>query len=77
MKDEMSCPITLGQYERVNKNKKVYETLDVLQVAWLDQFLTKNNYSLKNVVLKKDEYDTLWVIINTKNSVRQFEGWGC
>lgn len=77
MKDEMSCPITLGQYERVNKNKKVYETLDVLQVAWLDQFLTENNYSLKNVVLKKDEYDALWVIINTKNSVRQFEGWGC
>ena len=77
MKDEMSCPITLGQYERVNKNKKVYETLDVLQVAWLDQFLTENNYSLKNVVLKKDEYDVLWVIINTKNSVRQFEGWGC
>lgn len=77
MKDEMSCPITLGQYERVVKNKKVYETLDELQVAWLDQFLTKNNYSLKNVVLKKDEYDALWVIINTKNSVRQFEGWGC
>lgn len=77
MKDEMTCPITLGQYERFNKNKKVYETLDVLQVAWLDQFLTINNYSLKNVVLKKDEYDALWVIINTKNSVRQFEGWGC
>lgn len=77
MKDEMSCPITLGQYERVNKNKKVYETLDVLQVAWLDLFLTKNKYNLKNVVLKKDEYDALWVIINTKNSVRQFEGWGC
>ena len=77
MRDEMSCPITLGQYERVNKNKKVYETLDVLQVAWLDQFLTENSYSLKNVVLKKDEYDALWVIINTKNSVRQFEGWGC
>lgn len=77
MKDEMTCPITLGQYERFNKNKKVYETLDVLQVAWLDQFLTENNYSLKNVVLKKDEYDALWVIINTKNSVRQFEGWGC
>jgi hypothetical protein len=77
MKDEMSCPITLGQYERFIKNKKVYETLDELQVMWLDAFLTDNKYSLKNIVLKKDEYDALWVIINTKNSVRQFEGWGC
>lgn len=74
MKEIMSCPITLGQYERVIKNQKVMETLNEKQSEWLDEFLTRNKYELKNVVLKKDEDDILWVIINTKNSVRQFEG---
>lgn len=74
MKEQMSCPITIGQYERVIKNQKVMETLNEKQSEWLDEFLTRNKYELKNVVLKKDEDDILWVIINTKNSVRQFEG---
>lgn len=74
MKEQMSCPITLGQYERVIKNQKVIETLNEKQSEWLDEFLTRNKYELKNVVLKKDEDNILWVIINTKNSVRQFEG---
>ena len=74
MKEQMSCPITLGQYERVIKNQKVMETLNEKQSEWLDEFLTRNKYKLKNVVLKKDEDNILWVIINTKNSVRQFEG---
>ena len=74
MKEQMSCPITLGQYERVIKNQKVIETLNEKQSEWLDEFLTRNKYKLKNVVLKKDEDNILWVIINTKNSVRQFEG---
>lgn len=74
MKEQMSCPITLGQYERVIKNQKVMKTLNEKQSEWLDEFLTRNKYELKNVVLKKDEDNILWVIINTKNSVRQFEG---
>ena len=74
MKEQMSCPITIGQYERVIKNQKVMETLNEKQSEWLDEFLTRNKYELKNIVLKKDEDDILWVIINTKNSVRQFEG---
>lgn len=74
MKEQVSCPITLGQYERVIKNQKVMETLNEKQSEWLDEFLTRNKYELKNVVLKKDEDNILWVIINTKNSVRQFEG---
>lgn len=74
MKEQMSCPITIGQYERVIKNQKVMETLNEKQSEWLDEFLTRNKYELKNVVLKKDEDNILWVIINTKNSVRQFEG---
>ena len=74
MKEQMSCPITIGQYERVIKNQKVIETLNEKQSEWLDEFLTRNKYELKNVVLKKDEDNILWVIINTKNSVRQFEG---
>lgn len=74
MKEQISCPITIGQYERVIKNQKVMETLNEKQSEWLDEFLTRNKYELKNIVLKKDEDDILWVIINTKNSVRQFEG---
>lgn len=74
MKEQISCPITIGQYERVIKNQKVMETLNEKQSEWLDEFLTRNKYELKNVVLKKDEDNILWVIINTKNSVRQFEG---
>jgi hypothetical protein len=74
MKEQMSCPITIGQYERVIKNQKVMETLNEKQSEWLDEFLTRNKYELKNIVLKKDEDNILWVIINTKNSVRQFEG---
>ena len=74
MKEQISCPITIGQYERVIKNQKVMETLNEKQSEWLDEFLTRNKYELKNIVLKKDEDNILWVIINTKNSVRQFEG---
>lgn len=74
MKEQISCPITIGQYERVIKNQKVMETLNEKQSEWLNEFLTRNKYELKNIVLKKDEDDILWVIINTKNSVRQFEG---
>ena len=74
MKEQMSCPITLGQYERVVKNLAIIETLNDKQNEWLEEFMLKNKYDLKTVVLKKDEDDVLWVIINTKNSVRQFEG---
>ena len=72
MKERIGCPITLGEFNRVVKNIAVYDSLNEKQVEWLDQFMSKNKYEFKSVVLKKDEENVLWVIINTHNSVRQF-----
>ena len=78
MKELFGCPITLGEYERVVKNLKVYKVINEEQKKWLVEFLINNNYDLKNVVLKIEKLDysddvVLWVILNTGNSVKQFE----
>lgn len=78
MKELFGCPITLGEYERVVKNLKVYEVINEEQKKWLVEFLNEYNYDLKNVVLKIEKLDysddvVLWVILNTGNSVKQFE----
>lgn len=78
MKELFGCPITLGEYERVVKNLKVYEVINEEQKKWLVEFLNGYNYDLKNVVLKIEKLDysddvVLWVILNTGNSVKQFE----
>lgn len=75
MKKELfSCPITLGEYERIIKNKHVYGQLNEKQKEWLDEFFNNNkyNYNMKNSSLKLQE-GVLWVITNTKNSVKEFE----
>lgn len=78
MKELFGCPITLGEYERVIKNLNVYAVINEEQKKWLLDFLVKHNYNLKSVVLKIEELDysddvVLWVIMNTGNSVKQFE----
>ena len=78
MKELFGCPITLGEYERVVKNLKVYEVINEEQKKWLVEFLNEYNYDLKNVVLKIEKLDysddvVLWVILNTGNSVKEFE----
>jgi hypothetical protein len=78
MKELFGCPITLGEYERVVKNLKVCEVINEEQKKWLVEFLNDHNYDLKNVVLKIEKLDysddvVLWVILNTGNSVKQFE----
>jgi hypothetical protein len=78
MKELFGCPITLGEYERVVKNLKVCEVINEEQKKWLVEFLNDHNYDLKNVVLKIEKLDysddvVIWVILNTGNSVKQFE----
>lgn len=78
MKELFGCPITLGEYERVVKNLKVCEVINEEQKKWLVEFLNEYNYDLKNVVLKIEKLDysddvVLWVIMNTGNSIKQFE----
>lgn len=73
MKKELfSCPITLGEYECIVKNENVYKQLNENQKEWLDEFFNNSNYSMKNSRLKLQE-GVLWVITNTKNSIREFE----
>lgn len=78
MKELFGCPITLGEYERVVKNLKVCKVINEEQKKWLVEFLNTYNYDLKNVVLKIEKLDysddvVLWVLMNTGNSVKQFE----
>lgn len=73
MKRELfSCPITLGEYENIIKNEKVYEQLNDEQKEWLGDFFNNSIYDMKNSRLKLQE-GVLWVITNTKNSIREFE----
>lgn len=71
-KDDIGCPVTLGEYERVVKNKKVYENLNDEQKEWLEYYFNEYNYNFKNSVLDLKE-GVLWLIINTTNSIREFE----
>lgn len=71
MKKELGVKSTLGEYERLTCNLDVYNKINQEQKDWLEEFMDKHDYNLKKVVLQLNE-GVLWVIINTKNSVRQF-----
>ena len=71
MKKELGVKSTLGEYERLTCNLDVYNRINQEQKDWLEEFMDKHDYNLKKVVLQLNE-GVLWVIINTKNSVRQF-----
>ena len=72
MKKELGCPFTLGEYNRLIKNLRVYDKISNEQKEWLEGFMDKNNYKLKSVVLQLVD-NVLWVITNTGNSIKQFE----
>jgi hypothetical protein len=72
MKKELGCPFTLGEYNRLTKNLKVYDNISAEQKEWLEEFMNSNKYDLKNVVLQIVD-GVLWLITNTGNSIRQFE----
>lgn len=72
MKKELGCPFTLGEYNRLAKNLKVYDNISAEQKEWLDEYMNDNKYELKNVVLQLVD-NVLWLITNTGNSIRQFE----
>ena len=72
MKKELGCPFTLGEYNRLTKNLKVYNNINDEQKEWLEEFMNNNKYDLKNVVLQIVD-GVLWLITNTGNSIRQFE----
>jgi len=72
MKKELGCPFTLGEYNRLTKNLKVYDSISAEQKEWLEEFMNSSKYDLKNVVLQIVD-GVLWLITNTGNSIRQFE----
>lgn len=72
MKRDLPCPITIGEFNRLVKNLNVCKNINEEQNEWLEYYMDKNNYKLKDVVLKLDENNVLFIIINTTNSVRQF-----
>jgi hypothetical protein len=72
MKKELGCPFTLGEYNRLTKNLKVYDNISDEQKEWLDEYMNVNKCELKNVVLQLVD-NVLWLITNTGNSIRQFE----
>ena len=71
-KEKIPCPITIGEFNRIVSNMNIYKKLNDEQVEWLENFLEKHNFNLKTCVLKLED-GILWVIINTENSVREFE----
>lgn len=72
MKKELGCPFTIGEYNRLTKNLKVYDNISDEQKEWLDEYMNVNKCELKNVVLQLVD-NVLWLITNTGNSIRQFE----
>jgi hypothetical protein len=71
MKKESGCPITIGDFNRLMNNLDVCKKLNEEQMNWLEEFIEKHDHNLKKVILQLND-GVLWVIINTKNSVRQF-----
>lgn len=71
MKKEIGCPVTVGEFNRLMKNIHVYDELNIEQKDWLEEFMDRYNYELKKVLLQLID-GVLWVVINTKNSVREF-----
>lgn len=72
MKKELGCPFTIREYNRLTKNLEIYNKINDKQKEWLEAFMDENNYELKKVVLQLID-DVLWIVINTRNSVKQFE----
>lgn len=72
MKKELGCPFTIREYNRLTKNLEIYNKINDKQKEWLEAFMDENNYELKKVVLQLID-DILWIVINTRNSVKQFE----
>ena len=71
MRKEIGSKITLGEYNKLMKNMNVYNKLNQEQKAWLEEFADKYNYELTKVVLQLID-GVLWVVINTRNSVKEF-----
>lgn len=71
MKKALGIKSSLGEYERLIWNLDVYNRINQDQKDWLEEFMNNHEYNLKEVVLQINE-GVLWIIINTKNSVRQF-----
>lgn len=67
-KEKIDCPITIGEYDRITKNLKVYNDLTEEQHEWLNWYLDKYDYNLRKVILDIKE-GILWVIVNIENSV--------
>jgi hypothetical protein len=72
MKKELGCPFTIREYNRLTKNLEIYNKINDKQKEWLEAFIDENNYELKKVVLQLID-GILWIVINTRNSVKQFE----
>jgi hypothetical protein len=72
MKKELGCPFTIREYNRLTKNLEIYNKINDKQKEWLEAFMDENNYELKKVVLQLID-GILWIVINTRNSVKQFE----
>ena len=70
MDKEIGTMTTYGDYNRLMQNLKVYNKASDEQKEWLEYFLDKYEYRLKQVVLQL-ENDILWVIINTPNSIKR------
>ena len=71
MKKEIGCPITIGEFNRLTANLKVYNQISDEQKEWLESFMDRNKYELKNVVLHLVD-NILWVIMNTGKTVKEF-----
>ena len=66
MDKELGIKSTYGEYNRLMQNLEVYEKASDEQKEWLEYFLDKYDYRLKQVVLRL-ENGILCVIINTPN----------
>ena len=72
MRDEIKCPITLGEYERYVKNKAIFDSLPKEKRDWVEYFMFTYEYLLSDFVMKLVG-DELWVIINTGKTVKEFK----
>ena len=70
MDKEIGTMTTYGDYNRLMQNLEVYNKASDDQKEWLENFLVKYDYKLKQVVLQLED-DNLWVIINTPNSIKR------
>lgn len=72
MRDKIKCPITIGEYERYNNNKQIFNELNKERQEWLEYFMFSYNYTFSDFVMKKCDNE-LWVIINTGKDKKEFK----